>query len=93
MPTNHARLVTSAAADNEPITFKTPMRIIPRNLMSMVATFEERYGQRGPLKAKRLQVRFALQDEAHETLMASGVIKDGLTDGPKTAVHAVHHRW
>ena len=60
-----------------------PMRIKPRDLMSMVATFEERYGQRGPLKAKRLQVRFALQDEAHETLMASGVIKDGLTDGPE----------
>ena len=59
------------------------MRFNPRNLMSMVATFEERYGRRGPLKAKRLQVRFALQDEAHETLMASGVIKDGVTDGPE----------
>ena len=93
MPTYRAGLVTSVTAGDETIIFKTPMRFNPRNLMSMVATFEERYGQRGPLKAKRLQVRFALQDKAHSTLIASGVIKDGLTDGPKTAVHAVHHRW
>ena len=58
------------------------MRFNPRNLMSMVATFEERYGRRAPLKAKRLQVRFALHDEAHATLIASGVLNDRTTHQP-----------
>ena len=55
----------------------------PRNQMNLVAIFEEPYARREPLKAKRLQVRFALQDEAHETLMASGDLNDGQTDGPE----------
>ena len=56
MPTYNARLVTSATVDDETITFKSQMRMTPRNQMNLVATFEERCGCRGPLNGERLEV-------------------------------------
>ena len=40
MPTYHARLVTSATCADEIFTFKTPMRMNPRNQLNLIATFD-----------------------------------------------------